>query len=164
MQVQIVVTWKGDLLGRLARRFGLTWTHAALRYMRDEASEARVIEAAACGIRERAWEEFIAGVKEWKGFEVRDGLSEIQMREIVAYAWGNVGKPYCYWWLVRMAWRLIERRGGIGVLTYPGHVCSSLVYDAFRYAGVNLLPGHSSPLVTPDEVAASPLLKEVTIP
>lgn len=57
--VHIVVTWKGDLLGRLARRFGLTWTHAALRYVRDESQGARIIEAAACAIRERVWEEFI---------------------------------------------------------------------------------------------------------
>jgi uncharacterized protein YycO len=162
MEVHVVVTY-GGILGRLARWFGLTWNHAALRYVRDAPAGARVIEADACGVRERAWEDFIAGAEEHQAFRVKGGLPGVTMREIVAYAWGNVGKPYNYWWLVRIAWELVKRRFVAGILTYPAHVCSSLVYDCFRYAGVDLLPGQEGMLVTPDDLADSPLLEEVEV-
>ena len=45
------------------------------------------------------------------------------------------------------------------LFTYPAHVCSSLVYDRFLYADVNLIPGQEGVLVTPDDLAASPLLE-----
>jgi hypothetical protein len=163
MQVWVVVT-VGGILGRLARRFGLKWSHAALRYVRDESVGARIIESAACGTQERSWEDFIAEADEYKAFQVRDGLSEVAVREVVAYAWGNVGKPYNYWWALKIAWELVKRRFVIGVLSYPAHICSSLVYDCFLYAGVDLIPGREGVLVTPDDLANSPLLEEVTLP
>jgi uncharacterized protein YycO len=163
MQVWVVVTWDG-ILGRLARRFGLTWSHAALRYVRDEPGGARIIEAAACGVRERSWEDFLAEADEYQAFQVKDPLPGATMREIVAYAWGNVGKPYNYGWVIQIAWELIKRRFLIGLLTYPAHICSSLVYACFLYASVNLLPGHEGMLVTPDDLANSPLLEEAQIP
>jgi len=43
------------------------------------------------------------------------------------------------------------------------HVCSSLVYDCFLYAGVNLIPGQEEVLVTPDDLATSPLLEPVDV-
>jgi uncharacterized protein YycO len=162
MEIYVVVTY-GGILGRLARWFGLTWDHAALRYVRDPSAGARIIESAACGVQERSWEDFIAGVKEYQGFRVKDGLPEVTRREIVAYAWGNVGKPYNYWWLLKIAWELIKSRFVTGILTYPAHVCSSLVYDSFLYAGVNLIPGQEGVLVTPDDLANSPLLEEVDV-
>ena len=71
--------------------------------MRDGSTEPRIIEASACGVRERFW----------------------------------------------------------AVLIYPAHVRSSLVCDCFLYAGVDLLPGQVDVLVTPDDLANSPLLEEV---
>ena len=56
MEVHVVFTYDG-VLGRLARWFGLRWSHAVLRYLRDGAAGARVIEAEACGVRELSWEE-----------------------------------------------------------------------------------------------------------
>lgn len=44
------------------------------------------------------------------------------------------------------------------------HVCSSLVYDSFRYAGVDLLPGQPDVLVTPDDLASGLLLEKVEVP
>lgn len=161
MEVYVVVIHSG-LLGRLARWFGLKWSHAALRYVRDGSAGPRVIESEACGVRERSWEDFIAGVEEYRILRVRDGLPEATMREIIAYAWGNVGKPYNYGWLLQVGWELLRRRR-VGVLTYPAHICSSLVYDCFLYAGVNLIPGHQGVLVTPDDLANSPLLEEVSL-
>jgi len=163
MEVHVVVTY-GGILGRLARWFGLRWSHAALRYVRDAPAGARIIESGTCGVRECSWEDFIAGVEEYQVFRVKDGLPEVTMREIVAYAWGNVGKPYNYGWLLRIVWELVKRRFVVGALTYPAHICSSLVYDCFLYAGVNLIPGHEGVLVTPDDLANSPLLEEVEIP
>jgi len=158
MQVHVVVTYDG-ILGRLARWFGLRWSHAALRYVRDVSAGARVIEAEACGVRELSWEEFVAGTEEHQAFRVKGGLPNVTMREIVAYAWGNVGKPYNYWWLLKIIWELVKRRPLAAPFTYPAHVCSSLVYDCFLYAGVNLIPGQEGVLVTPDDLAASPLLE-----
>lgn len=163
MEVRVVVTHGGGILGRLARWYGLKWSHAALRYVRGGSAEPRIIESAACGARERSWDDFIAGVKEYQAFRVRGGLPEVTRREIVAYSWGNVGKPYNYWWLLKIAWRLVKGRFVVGVLTYPAHVCSSLVYDSFLYAGVDLIPGQQDVLVTPDELANSPLLEQVEI-
>jgi hypothetical protein len=70
-----------------------------------------------------------------------------------------VGKPYSLAWLVLVAWRLIKERWLTTAFTYPSHICSSLVYTAFLYAGVDLLPGKRDVLVTPDELAASPVLR-----
>ncbi|MGD1995193.1 MAG: hypothetical protein PVH62_00315 [Anaerolineae bacterium] len=163
MEVHVVVTY-GGLLGRLARWFGLTWSHAALRYARDAQASARIIESGACGIKERSWEDFVAGAEEHQALQMKESLPEVTKREIVAYAWGNVGKPYNYWWLIKIAWELVKRRFVVGALTYPAHVCSSLVYDCFLYAGVDLLPGHEDVLVTPDDLASSPLLEAVELP
>jgi uncharacterized protein YycO len=163
MEAHVVVTY-GGILGRLGRWFGLKWDHAALRYVRDGSVGARIIESAACGIKERSWEDFIAGAEEYQVFQVKDGLPEVKMREVVAYAWGNVGKPYNYWWLLKVVWELVSRRFVVGVLTYPAHICSSLVYGCFLYAGVDLIPGHEGVLVTPDDLANSPLLEEIEIP
>lgn len=98
--MHVVVTY-GGVLGRLTRWFGFKWSHAALRYVRDESAGARIIESAACGVTERSWEDFVAEAEEYQVFQVKDGLPELAMREIVAYAWGNVSKPYNYWWLLR---------------------------------------------------------------
>jgi uncharacterized protein YycO len=163
MEVHVVVAYWG-VLGRLARWFGLKWNHAVLRYVRVESESARIIESAAFGVKERSWEDFVAEVEEYQALRVKDGLPEVVMREIVAYAWGNVGKPYNYWWLLKIVWELVKRRFVVGVLTYPAHVCSSLVYDCFLYAGVNLVPGHEGVLVVPDDLADSPLLEEVEVP
>jgi len=162
MEIYVVVTY-GGILGRLARWFGLKWTHAALRYVRDGTAGARIIEAAACGIQERSWEDFIADAEEFQIFRAKDSLPEATKREIVAYAWGNVGKPYNYGWLLKIAWELVRRRLVVGILTYPAHICSSLVYDSFLYAGVNLIPGHEGVLVTPDDLANSPLLEKAEV-
>lgn len=160
MELHVVVTY-GGVIGRLARRFGLRWNHAALRYARSPQAGLRIIESSACGAVERSWEDFLKDVEEYQAMAVREGLSEMTMREIIAYGWGNVGKPYNYWWFLKIAWQLLKRRLIAAPFTYPAHVCSSLVYDCFRYAGVNLLPGHEGVLVTPDDLAGSPLLEVV---
>lgn len=162
-EVAVVVTYSDDFPWRLARSWGIaTWTHAALRYLRDDTPSPRIIESSTWGVVERGWDEFIAERDEYKLLRLKQELPEANKREIIAYAWGNVGKPYNFLWLLRVAWRLIKRRWLVGALTYPAHICSSLVYDAYLYGGVDLVPGgQEGVLVTPDDLASSPLLEEV---
>jgi len=163
-EVAVVVTYKADFLGRLARSWGLaTWTHAALRYIREDTPSARVIESTACAVRERSWDEFVSEFDEYKLLRPKQELSEANKREIIAYAWGNVGKPYNFLWLLQVAWRLIKEQWFVSALTYPAHICSSLVYDAYLYGWTDLVPGQQDILVTPDDLASSPLLEEVEV-
>jgi len=154
MEIRLVVLYGDSLLKKLMNLVGLKWSHALLRY------DDRVIEACSEGIIERSWEEAIEGVIEYKVFKLKEELTELEKAIIVAYAWGNVGKPYNYWWLIKMAWEIVKgklRRA----LKYPAHVCSSLVYDCFLHANIDLLPGQKDVLVTPDDLANSEELVEV---
>jgi hypothetical protein len=162
MQLQIAVTYSEDLLGRLARWWGMNWTHIGLRYRREApGSSWRVIEATMTGIKDNAWQDFLAGTEEHRIYRVRGGLPEATQREIVAYGWGNVGKRYAFLWILKIGWRLLRQRFPIGPLTYRSHVCSSLVANCFLYAGIDLVPAEPGVLVTPDEVVSSPLLETV---
>jgi len=164
MQIHVVVSYDDSLFGRIVRWYGLQWSHAALRYVRQESIGPRVIEAGSLGIKERSWDDFVAGSEEYRVLQIRGSLPETIKREIVAYAWGNVGKPYNYGWLLKLAWELLKRRLVLGVLTYPAHICSSLVHDSFLYGRINLVPGHAGVLVTPDDLANSPLLEQTLVP
>ncbi len=163
-EVAVVVTYKADFLGKLARSSGLaTWTHAALQYIKENMPSPRVIESVTSGVRERPWHEFVAGCDEYKLLRAKQELPEANKREIIAYAWGSVGKPYNFLWLLRVAWRLIKEQWLVSALTYPAHICSSLVYDAYLYGKTDLVPGQQDILVTPDDLASSPLLEEVEV-
>jgi hypothetical protein len=72
-----------------------------------------------------------------------------------------VGKPYSYGWRLKIARELLRHGVVAAPFTYPAHVCSGLVYDCLRYAGVDLIPGHEGILLTPDDLAVSPPLEEV---
>lgn len=171
-EVAVVVTYSATFPWKLLRLWGFgTWSHAALRYVREEYGRPagrpnpspRVIESAACGVRERSWDEFVAECDEYRLLRLKQELPEANKREIIAYAWGNVGKPYNFLWLLQVAWRLIREQWFVSALTYPAHICSSLVYDAYSYGRIDLLPGQPDILVTPDDLASSPLLAEVEV-
>lgn len=159
MRVEVVVTRSG-LFGKIARWFGLEWSHAALRYeFETPIPFAYIIEAGAFGIKDRRWEDFIEGVDKYQILRVKGGLSPGQAEKILAYATGNIGKPYNYLWLLRIAWSLLCEEN-IGLFHYPAHVCSSLVDDCFAYAGIDLVPSTACVLVLPDDLASSPLLEQ----
>lgn len=164
-EVAVVVTYSDVFPWNLARSWGLaTWTHAALRYIKEDTPSPRIVESSTCGVQERPWDEFIVEYDEYKLLRLKQELPEARKREIIAYAWGNVGKPYHFLWLLQVAWRLIKERWFITPLTYPAHICSSLVYDAYVYGGVDLIPGGQGDIMlTPDELAASSLLEEVEV-
>ena len=74
MQLQIAVTYSEDFLGRLARWWGMTWTHIGLRYRREAPGSGwRVIEATMTGIKDSSWQEFLAGTEYVVDTVNRDG-------------------------------------------------------------------------------------------
>jgi hypothetical protein len=163
-EVGVVVTYSHAFPWCLARRWGFaTWTRSALCYAMDDVASRHVIESSARGVHERSWEEFISECDEYQLLQLREQLPEAYTREIIAYAWGNVGKSHPPLWLAEVARRLIAQRWFAVPLTYSGHICSSLVDDAYLYAGVDLIPGQEDILVTPDDLAHSPLLKPVEV-
>jgi hypothetical protein len=157
-ELYVVTTYGPGLVSWLARKVGgMTWSHAAIRFRWGVIGEPLVIDAGATGVHVRPWEQLERESTAYCLYELADPPPECDLCEIVAYAHGNVGKPYNYWWLLLIAWRAWR---DLRPFTYPAHVCSSFVYDAFDYS-VDLLPGSQSVVVTPDELAASPLLREV---
>jgi hypothetical protein len=162
--VGIVITYRRRFPTYLARRWGIaTWTGAALYYVMEGMSSRRIIESTMRTVRELSWGEFIGGRDEYELLQLREGLPEVDVREVIAYAWGNVGKAHSGQWLRTVARRLIRRHWLALPLSYPGHVSSSLVDDAYLYAGVDLIPGQGDTLVSPDDLADSPLLKPVEV-
>ncbi len=169
MKVAIAVTYHDNLFGRLHRKFGLVWGHAALAHnslpsIREyipgySYPQWHVVESTFSGVRERPWEEFISGVDECKIFELLENIPPHRYVAMVAYAHGNVGKPYNFFGLAKVIYRLLTKR--INIFRYHSHICSGLVYDSFLYGGINLVSGSKDVLVTPDDLANSPLLKEV---
>lgn len=159
MQIQVIVTHSG-IFGWLADRLGLKWSHAALRCVDGE--DVYIIEVSALGIQQVPWEGYAEG-KRYRLFGVKAGLTSLQMTQVLSYAQGNIGKPYNYLWLVKIGWDLIFKHKA-SILFYRAHVCSSLVDDAFGYAGIDLVPWSESVVVLPDDLAASPLLEPLTPP
>jgi len=156
--MQIVVTFSGDLIGKLGRLLNLAyWTHAALRYKKN--SEWRIFESSFCGIVERDWNSFI---KEKEGYAILKvkGLNEELSQRAVDYSWGNVGKPYAFHWLIKILIRLIKEKLFLSPIMYKWHVCSSFVDHVLDYVGIDLLP-EKDILVTPDEIFDSPLVEVV---
>lgn len=153
MNVEVVVTWMDDFFGRWVRRLGLYWSHCALKY------DGRVLETSFFHIHERSWDDFIANKTEYKILQLKDPLPGYLANALIAYAWGNVGKPYNLWWMIKLG---LKRASVANTKwAYGSHVCSSFIYSCFNYAGIDILPGCKYITITPDDIAASPLLEEV---
>lgn len=153
MKLEIVVLYGEGWFGRVMHWLGQKWSHVMLKY------NDRVVESTSDGIIERSFEEGIKGATEYKILKLRECIDPCAKNIIVAYAHGNVGKPYNYYWFAKMGLDLIRgkfRR----VLQYPAHVCSSFVYSCFLYEDIDLVPGDNV-MVLPDDIANSPLLEEV---
>jgi hypothetical protein len=157
MQLQVGLIFTPGPVGRVAHLLGLRFSHAFIRY---EAPEGwRVIDAGFTGIGDRPGTG-LEKATDYRIMETRDPLDEPTKQRILDYAQGNVGKPYHYIWLLKLAWRLVRQRVGIRMLAYPSHVCTSLIVDCFHHAGIDLVPSEEI-LVTPDEIAASDKLIDV---
>jgi len=161
MNVYVLVLYGDSLLKKLMNIVGMTWSHTAFVY--EEYEMMRAIEACSNGIIERSFKESIAGAKKWKLFALKHEPDEMTKREMVAFAYGNLGKPYAYHQLFRMAWEVFKDTflPLRSAATAFAHVCSSLVDAAFLYADIDLVPEHETIWVTPDDLAQSDLLMEV---
>jgi len=152
--VKIVVCYGEGLISKLARNVGgLTWSHAAL-YHNDY-----IIESSAHGVVKRSWDDFEREITEYQILTLKDGLSHMQECAVVSYAHGNIGKPYNYLGLFKIAWRVLKEKL-VGIFALPSYICSGLVYDCFKYIGIDLVPG-ADELVLPDDIADSDLLKQI---
>ena len=153
MLIKVIFTWRDDLLGRLARKFGMVWSHVGLLYGSD-IDGWRVFEASMWGIRNLPIDEFISAWDEYKTLRPNFPLTVDVRKEIVAFAWGNVGKPYGFLLLLKIAWQILKDRFLMRSFTYPSHVCSSLVHECFLYIGIDLVLGKGR-LVLPDDIYLS---------
>ena len=160
MQVQVVVSWDNDIIGRLARKIGVKWSHAAIMSKAEMSDDWWIHEAIWKGIVFRPWEEFEESKEEIKIFETKTTLPQFHAREIVAFASGNVGRPYDFGLLLKIAWECLRKYFGLGIVTFRSHVCSTLVHSSFKYAGIDLVPGVE--IVLPDDLAESGLFKDAT--
>lgn len=158
MKLQVGAIFTPGPVGWLARLVGLRFSHAFIRYEKPEGWW--IIDAGATGIQDHPGTG-LERATDYKIMETKDPLDELTKQRIIDYARGQVGKPYHYVWLIKLAWRVLRRRFGIRMLAYPAHVCTNLVVDCFRYVSIDLVPPVEI-LVTPDEIAASDKLIEVS--
>ena len=157
MDIQVVVTYHDHLFNRFVRWWGIDWTHAAVRY--KVKGEWRVFETAAFGTVERDWEGFIEKVDEYKLFETKKKLTKTQETKLVSYAWGNVGKMYNVFVLIKIALKYLFAGRKPQALNVTSHVCSSFTDACYNHIGVDLVK--DVVWATPDDLAQSKLLKEV---
>lgn len=157
MKLQIGVIFGPGLVGWLARMGGMRFSHAFIRYQKPEGWW--LLDAGLGGIRDHPGTG-LERVTDYAILETKEPLDPDVVQSIIDYARGNVGKPYSFWQLLRLAWRLLWERFGFQAFAYPSYICTSFVADCFHYVGIDLvLPGQT--LVTPDEIAASDKLVEV---
>jgi uncharacterized protein YycO len=172
MKVYIVCTLSQDLIGKIVGKFGVHWNHIAIMYKLYSTSEWRIFESGSFGIVNRSFIKFISNKSEYSVFKLQPEmtLSAYEKRVLLAFCWGNVGKPYNYFWMLRVAWRVLKKWWVVKILKqsiayiYPAHVCSSLVYTAFKYVGIDLALTTKHIWVLPDDIATSPHLRPVRDP
>lgn len=152
MIVKVIFTWRNDLLGRLARKFGMVWSHVGL--LCGEDPKWIVFEASMTGIRVLNVDEFIPNWDEYKTLSLVDEIPLLSKAKIVSYAFGNVGKPYAFWMLPKLIWKYIKDKFAMRVMTHPSEVCSSFVDECFNFIGIDLVPGKDR-FVLPDDIFLS---------
>lgn len=157
MKLQIGVVFTPGLVGWLVRMAGMHFSHAFIRYQKPEGWW--LLDAGLGGIRDHPGTG-LERATDYAILETRDALDPATAQSIIDYARGNVGKPYSFWQLVQLAWRLLLERFGFQAFVYPSYICTSFVADCFHYVGIDVVPPDQI-LVTPDEIAASDKLVEV---
>lgn len=183
-EIQIVLSTDNSFLARLARFFGAEYTHAMLRFLVDTGYpctlapeygnlwQHHIIEATMrSGVIERAWHP--GEYTKWAAHHLGPEYTELADYEgMLAFARGCIGHRYAFEWLPSIAIQIIRkflknlsRKPTIAVAGIPaglvgtGEICSSFVDRLFYAWGFDLVPEQETFLVTPDEIARSPLLQ-----
>lgn len=156
--IEIVVTYKKDLPGEIARKhFNIKWTHAALFF-----DYHNVIETNSSGCIKRPWGEFIEDVDEYELYTLEDKYKMHFTEEAVfrAFAHGNIGKAYDFFGLFKIIWQILSRKRPMKYLLIGAdNVCSSFVHACYKYIGIDLVPDLPKGWkALPDDLIKSPLL------
>jgi len=157
--LRIVCTWQPWPFGWIARKFGLRWSHAFLLRTLEDGRHI-VYEATARGIWKHPLKPGDLG-HEHRVYVTKKPLEDWQRERIIGCAEGMCGKPYNYFLLLRLAWRILKNFLGFKpkqAFMAPAEVCSSFVQNCYWVAGIDLVPGQAA---LPDDLANSPLVKEV---
>lgn len=184
----LIVTWQRWPLGWLMQRFGLQWSHVLVAVDLG-GGYLWAWEATGKGVHDHVlrWEHL---GERHKAFVPREEISLFRLGRFTGYADGSVGKPYGLWLWPVMAMRIVKdfcqgfvsggaRAAAQGVgrkretpkvffvggvtqgLRVFSQVCSTLADDCFKAMWLYLAPGIEDP--TPDDLAASQLLREVKL-
>jgi len=171
MQFEVVVTghtaWWLTLINWLGAN--MKWTHALLKY--NLGNKHRIIEAAGNGVIDRTWKP--SEYESHARFRLRhscfasDEDRQITESQMLAFAFGEVGKRYRYEALPAIALRILRKIFGargfrarlLDNIIGKGEVCTSLVDRSLIFGGFDLVPGVETPFILPDEIAVSELLQ-----
>lgn len=88
---------------------------------------------------------------------------ELDRDRVVDMAREELGKSYAYWGLFRYLKRFwLKLRGGADPQGAPDKfVCSQYVSYAYRFGGIDLVPGQPDSLTSPTDLAKSKYLRKV---
>ena len=155
MEMQIVVT-RDKILGPLANRFGVRWTHAALLFRSEPNVVWQVIESTIGGVRVSTMARLLHSVAAYACYAPVQPLGETRTLMAWAYAMGNVGKPYYYWGFICVLLRELFRRAlcpRFSLLVAREYICSDFVKDVCDFIDFRLVDNRR--LVLPDDLVAS---------
>jgi uncharacterized protein YycO len=90
-----------------------------------------------------------------------EDLTEKQKYEILGFINGQIDSRYDYFLLVVELFRYVFHKALPYKEPFGSHICSSLWYDAFKSAGIDLCPNIDSKYPSPADISKSNLLKKI---
>jgi len=157
MRLQIGVIFTPGPVGWVARKLGLRFSHAFIRYEKPDGWW--LMDSGLWRIKDRP-SSGLERTTDYVILETKEPLDANTTQSIIDYARGNVGKLYNIPGVIRLFGRLLRERFGLQALAYPSYICTDFVVDCFHYVGIDIVPPGQL-LVLPDEIAASDKLVEV---
>jgi hypothetical protein len=157
MRLQIGVIFTPGPVGWVARKLGLRFSHAFIRYEKPDGWW--LMDSGLWRIKDRP-SSGLERTTDYVILETKEPLEHDTAQRVIDYARGNVGKLYNIRGVIRLFGRLLRERFGLQALAYPSYICTDFVVDCFHYVGIDIVPPGQL-LVLPDEIAASDKLVEV---
>jgi len=121
VKLQIGVIFTPAPVRWLVRRAGMRFSHGFIRYQKPEGWW--LLAAGLGGIRDHPGTG-LDRARHYMILKTKDRLDPHTAQSIIDYAPGNVGKPYSFWQLVQLAWRLLLERFGFQAFAYPAYICA----------------------------------------